>query len=345
MIEGARPKERMGMKVFLSDTLLFISATANHVFLMMYWVWLPGLFLSALLHARYRRRIWERCVPGGGALSSYLYAVGLGLTASLDQRRNLEEARALIQKGTTKTTFGFLVASRNLPPYALSFITLLVGLEFFLGMALGALILVGIMVGLSQLIARPEPITTRSDFVFPSPDWREGVKYIGREAKAIWPSFIYGLILAGVIAALGRQDWWIDFSTVGGGGFPTQLLNATLGSLAAVVLFTSPLGNLLIASFLWKSYAPGYVGVISFILASSASPWALRACSRTLGRKAGPSFAALTFLGSILSALAVVGVFYIIGFEVTHTPLFHELVNKLMMFFSLSGRGMGGMQM
>ncbi len=353
------------MGEFLKEVLIFIYATANHTFLMMYWVWLPAFLLSGYLFTRWHRDPVDKTLQGRTlTLRSLLQALKLGASYSTDRRRGLGTMASLFEKGAVPfpLIFAFWLASQHLILYSLSFFMALVGGEFFAGPAVAALI----MISLTTLFLSRIPENTweeaRKRLRIPSPSiplsqsfgrgdirgegnplpqsWGGYFRYVGREIKVIWKNVIFGIILAGFIAAAGRTEWWIDFSTVGGGGVFTDILNVILGATISLIIPLSPVGHLFVAAFLWKTYTLTYGGILGFFLASTLDLrnfWAYRSF---LGPKLGLTVEALGFVSAILGALAVVILLRIVGFEVTHAPLFHEYVDKIMMFFSLGGKMM-----
>lgn len=330
------------MRAFLQATSLFIQATANHFFLMMYWIWVPALLLTGFLSARFHQEIRERLASAQG-WKAWLYGGGLGLTGSLDRRRRLEDAKWLLGNGAPPSAaLAFAVAGHHLVPYSLAIVMALVGLEFALGQALGGLAMAGIVSLLASRLPRAVgeerlmAVSAGGGGLTPERRSRQSILgSIGGEIKAIWLPILYGLILAGVIATLGYEPWWVDLSQVGGGGLLTELLNVTVGPLLAIVTFALPGANPFIAAFLWKAFTLSYAGVLSFILASAINPWALLGYARAFGRRPGAFLLFSGFVGSALGALFVQGVFWLFGLQVTHVPWFHELANRLMNFFAL----------
>ena len=341
------------MKEFVTDSFLFMVATANHTFGMMYWIWLPALVLSWLIHLRLHSLSRERLfrLKGQGSLAEAFWGGLFGFTGSPHLRSSLEAARALFSEGAhPAAASAFLIARFNLVPYALAFTLVLFGLEFFIGQLLGALVMAFALWGLLKFVpavrweeARQKLKERKAVTGLPAePDprlqgWRGAFRYIGGEFRKLWLAILVGIILAGMIGAFGRTEWTVDLTIIGGGGLPTELLNALVGILLVLPLFVPPIGHVFAASFLWKAYILSYVGVVSYLLASFINPRAIRTYYWTYRTGPGLYVAAAGFLSAAIGALAVQGLFALVGFEVTHTPFFHETVGKIMEFFSLFG--------
>ncbi|MGH8058692.1 MAG: permease [Candidatus Entotheonellia bacterium] len=343
------------MAELLRTVGLFAYATANHTFLMMYWIWLPGWLLSGYLFTRLHREPLPQLLKGRTfSVRAFLRAGLLGATFSADRRRGLAALADLLAEGVPPPlAVAFYVGSQHVVIYALCLFMVLMGGEFFAGQALGGVIMAVFLALLARLIPerhweealatlnRPENRRWRAQYATsPLPSgWRGIVRYIGRELRAIWWPVPLGLLGAGIIGAAGRTVWWIDFSSVGGEGVVTALLNAVLGAVVAVIIPLAPLGHLFVATFLWKAYTLGYIGIIAFVLASAADLRAMRACVRLFGPRLGRIFAAAVIVSAILAALTLGLLLWAVGFEVTHVPLGHTVVEKIMKAMSL-GRPM-----
>jgi len=341
------------MAEFLYMVGLFVYATANHTFLMLYWIWLPGWLLSGYLFTRVHRQplpllLKDRPV----SVRSFLWAGLLGVTFSADRRRGWAAlADLLAARVPPPLALAFFIGSQHVVIYPLCFFMALVGGEFFAGQALGGIIMAAYLALLVRLIPkrhweeaatapdRPENRRWRERYATsPLPrGWRGVIRYLGRELRALWWPVPLGLLGAGIIGAAGRTAWWVDFSIVGGEGVVTALLNAVLGAALSVVMPLAPLGHLFVGAFLWKAYTLSFLGIIAFVLASAADFRAIRAYVRLFGPAFGRALAIAVFASAMLAALTLGLLLWAVGFEVTHTPLGHTVVNKIMNALSLSG--------
>lgn len=340
------------MSDLLSATWLFGLTLANHIFGMMYWMWIPGFALSGLFFVRYHRPLRIRLAETRRVTPSSLWlALLAGATGSSARRTVQRDLKAILSRGVSSpVALTYVISGLNLVPYALSFLTLNLGLEFFLGQVIGA----GAMAALTALFlsfflkgaalgtqekanpAKAQTIRVGRQKVPSSPSLAKGIfRYFGGEWRGMWLSALLGLLLAGVIGALGQREWWPDFYRFMGNGFLAEVGNAFLGALLGVLFFAAPPGHLFLATMLWKAYTLTFGGIVAFILASAASPYLIRLYRELLGPRMGCCVALLLYLSASLGALVPVGLFWLIGFEVTHVPRFHEWVNPIMMFFAL----------
>ena len=131
------------MTEFLRDWFVWCYLYLQHVFVMMYWVTIPGLLFCGLLSVRYRGVIRERLLRGGGGLRTLLYAIGLGMTTPASRRESLVRASALMSGGVSPiAALAYFMASQSLGLYYLLLFTVLIGLEFGLGILLGGLVMI-----------------------------------------------------------------------------------------------------------------------------------------------------------------------------------------------------------
>ncbi|MBI3078274.1 MAG: permease [Deltaproteobacteria bacterium] len=345
------------MREFLGETGLFLYATANHVFGMMYWIWFPGLVVSGYLWLRWHHVLAAALLERQRERESspaWLTALLLGITGSPDRGTSLDEARHLVSRGAgARSVLLHLVASQQLAPYALAFLVTNLGLEFFLGQLLGALAMALVASGLVRLVpddrweqARKAQAWATTDEPrlltggMPSRPMRGILRYLAGEVRVLWKGVVVGLVLAGLIGAAGRTDWWPDLGKVGGGGFWTALLNAVAGAALALVFFAAPIGHQLVGTMLWKAYTLTFPGIVAFFLATLANPRAIRHYCRMYGAGLGLYLGGIFLVSAAIGALFVAGLFWVVGFEVTHVPRFHEIVNEIMIFFSVFGKTM-----
>lgn len=336
----------------VSGWSLWLFAYLQHTFVMMYWVTVPGLFLAGILNVRYHRPMLEGLLRQGSGFRQRLYAVGLGMMTTASRRERLETASALLRKGTPPSNvLAYLIAGHNLWLYVPGLFMVLIGLEFGLGVFLGGLLMVALMGVALRFLPIIELMGTRPEAVSPDPllvdgptswreiaasthSWREVVKDIARAFGVLWLPSLWGLLLGPFILALDMRRLWPFPFWLGDEGIGPALASAFLGPLLSVGFFAFPLGNLVIAASLWKTWTFAYPGIISFVLASVLHPFNIRVFPRLFGRKACWRLAITLYLSAAFSGLGVIGLFEILGLEVTHVPWFEPLVKRLIMIFT-----------
>ena len=129
--------------------------------------------------------------------------------------------------------------------------------------------------------------------------------------KFLFIPLLLGLFLGGFLAAWGNTDGFFDLRL--GGGVLGQVLNAIIGPVLGSIAFMVPVGNILVASWLWKTEFLTYAGVVGFFLATVVHPDTVGAYRRLFG-------AVLTFrivlilLGSaVLASLAVTVMWHVLA--------------------------------
>lgn len=332
---------------FITQGLTFSYFLILHLFRMMYWVWIPGIFFSAFFALRYRESARSRLLSGGGLFAALLY----GVTSSPSRKKAMETVGELKQKGVgTANILAFLVASQSLVIYSLVILMAMMGAEFALGQLMGGIILALLVASVWRLFKMDEepqssPITpdkvtshpTWSGLLLSGSGWWEAVKYIAGEFRFFWFNLAFGILLGGFILSAGLQKWWIDFSQIGGGGILSDILSAFVAPILAIIFLVPSVGNIMIVTGLFKSYAISYPGVVSFILASLVSPLILPGYFRIFGKRKALVLISLIFLLAIVAALLTTWAYALIGFRpdpVTMGRNFsHEIIAWLLLLW------------
>jgi hypothetical protein len=173
--------------------------------------------------------------------------------------------------------------------------------------------------------------------------WRAVIKDITRVFKILWLPSVGGLILGALILAVDmRKAWPLPF-WLGDEGFGPAVASSFLGPVLSFISFSSPFGNLIVASSVWKTWTVAYPGIISFILATSLHPLSLSTVAKWFGPPAGKYVIAIFYLSAAIGALTVIGLFTLLGLEVTHVPWFEPVVKKIVMTLPFTILGTGGM--
>jgi len=345
------------MSEFFRDWFAWFYLYLQHFFVMMYWVTIPGLLVCGFLSVRYRPVFRDRLLKGATGPWAVIYAIGLGMTTATTRRQGLENASASMARGAP-AALGYLVASQALGLYFLMAFTILIGLEFSLGVLIGGLIMALLVAVSTKFIPfspatetpSPQPnqpeeelLTNWRDLLLSSRGWRAVIKDIIRIFKILWLPSLGGLILGALILAADmRKAWPLPF-WLGDEGFGPAAGSSFLGPLLSLISFSSPLGNLVVASSIWKTWTFAYPGIISFVLAASLHPLSLRSVAEWFGPAAGKYIIAILYLSAAIGGLTVMGIFKLLGLEVIHVPWFEPLVKKIIMTLPFTMAGTGGM--
>lgn len=343
------------MTEFLGQWLTFTLEQLNHIFRMMYWVWVPGFVVSALVSLRYRTQARDAVLAHGksGFAALFPRIVSYGFTASPRPRRSLVDALALLQGGVRPAgALAALVASRNLALYLLTILTLLLGMEFAVGHVLGtvamaACVYAGVSAftdaeewtrgpGAKQVTAAAREPSRRGEG---SPSWgglllrRQGgariLRYCWTEFGWFWPGLAIGIVLGGFILTAGLKRWWLELAEVGGGGVISDLLNAAVGPALGALVSLPPIGNLPAGTAVFKTDTLRYPGLVGFVLASSVRPVDVRAYAATWSMESAARLGLILYAAALLGGFFPTVVFALFGFRPGHIPLFRELVDEI----------------
>ncbi|MBI2154199.1 MAG: permease [Candidatus Rokubacteria bacterium] len=349
------------MRAVLAETIGWGWAYVQHVVVMFYWAWAPGILAVAALSARYRPDLREITLKRQSDAAGVLAAIGWGMTSGAGRRASLAAAARLRAQGVPdRVVLAYLVASHQLGLFVLLLFTLLIGLEFGLGLFFGGLAMAGLLCLFAPVLgsgrsgpARPE---TDGEEEMARPGWRGLLcsrrsgdaipREVGRPLRQMAGSLLGGLILGALILTVDNNGYWFLPKWLGGEGVGPALAGAFLASLLSVALFLAPGGNLFVASSIWKTWTLTNPGVLAFVLMSLVNPLTVRVLLRQYGRRQGWLLVLATYLAAALSGLAVASLFTVVGLEVTHVPWLRDLVDRIILAlpFTMLGAPGGGME-
>ncbi len=348
---------------WLTWTKTWVWLYLQHTFIMMYWITLPGLLTAAFLSLRYRAPVLGAVLKRQEGFGAALSAVGLGLldgdAGRAARPRTMEDLRA---RGVSPSAaLAYLVAGQAISLPVIGLFTVLLGLEFGLGLLLGGLAMILLstlglpLVGLGAPRQReagslqsPTPSEAAGEWTWArllgsAAGWGAAVRWVGRVFKGTWLPSVAGLIVGGSILALDMHDAWVLPPWLGDETWGAALASAFLAPLLATVAFLFPLGNLVVAASIWKTWTLSYPGIVSFALAASLHPLTLRTLSAHYGPSRTARLGVFLYVAACLAALVVPLVLRIVGLEVTHVPWFRDLVDRIMMGLPFTMLGTGGM--
>ena len=215
-------------------------------------------------------------------LRSIVMATGLGAASSSCSYAAVAAARSALQKGAALiVVLAFMFASTNLVVELGVVLWLLMGWQFVLAEAFGALILIALVWIFARLLfpknLEEEARNHTSNLI------EEGHHHhhsrIGEEDKwtqladafvmdwsMLWKEMAIGFLIAGFLGTLVPAFWWKAVFLNGGPPILQSVENAIVGPLIAVASFVCSIGNIPLASVLWSG-GISFGGVISFIYA------------------------------------------------------------------------------
>lgn len=293
---------------------------------------LVGTFLiSIVLQAGFpRSEAWRMLREDRGSLKRVTAALGLGIASSPTNRNLSDCLERLARNGAGAGEMAaFLTAANAFLVYYFALLGPLLGKEFVLGHLIGAAAFVLTTVALLRFfdVRLTAPAVGLA---------REAATSTQGWLRALWATALddvaafafpvaYGLLLGGLLSALGLMKGWVVPATVGAGGFSSQLINAVGGLLFSFVTFMSPVGNLFVATYLWKT-GIAQAGLVSFIYASLVSPQRVRLYVRVMGRKEGLHVSYSFAIAAVVAGLATALAFAAFGLGIHYKLVPQQLV-------------------
>lgn len=141
--------------------------------------------------------------------------------------------------------------------------------------------------------------------------WLGAVWCLGRDVKVLFIPLLLGLFLGGFLAAWGDTEGFFDLHP--GGGMLGQILNAIIGPILGGFAFMVPVGNILVASWLWKTEFLTYAGVVGFFLATVVHPDAVGAYRRLFGAALTLRIVLILLGSAVLASLAVTVMWHVLS--------------------------------
>jgi len=257
------------------------------------WPLILGFALSGVVQAVVSHREMSRLLPDDSPRSIAI-ALGLGAASSSCSYAAVALARSLFRKGADFTAaMAFEMASTNLVLELSIIMLVLMGWQFMLAEAIGAPIMVAILVMLFRRFLRPELVReakaqadrgisgrmeghAEMDMSVSNarPLWRriassEGFTaishYFVMDWASVWIDIVGGLLIAGALAAWVPSELWQSFFLVDH-PWLAKIWGPLVGPLVAVVSFVCSVGNIPLAAVLWNG-GISFGGVIAFIFA------------------------------------------------------------------------------
>jgi uncharacterized membrane protein YraQ (UPF0718 family) len=257
------------------------------------WPLILGFALSGVVQAVVSHREMGRPLPDDRPRSIAI-ALGLGAASSSCSYAAVALARSLFRKGANFTAaMAFEMASTNLVLELSIIMLVLMGWQFMLAEALGAPIMVAILVivfrtllplqlvreakaqadrGISgrmeghaemdMAVANGRPLWQR----IASPEGFTAIShYFVMDWASVWIDIVGGLVIAGALAAWVPGEFWQSFFLVDH-PWLAKLWGPLVGPLVAVISFVCSVGNIPLAAVLWNG-GISFGGVVAFIFA------------------------------------------------------------------------------
>jgi uncharacterized protein len=320
-----------------------------------WWALVLGFAISAIVQAWVPRRRIEAALSGGG-VGPIARATGLGAASSSCSYAAIAIAKSLFQKGASAVSaLAFQFASTNLVWELGLVLWVLIGWQFTLGEYIGGIVMIVLMSLLLRAFvsrrleeeAREHarhataghahhstgselPVRAR---LTSAEAWSDVAHNFRADWQMLWKEITIGFLLAGFIALLG-DDFFNDlFLTSDTGVLPT-LWNVVVGPVIAVLSFVCSVGNVPLAAVLWSG-GISFAGVMAFIFADLIVLPIIAAYRKYYGWQFALRITALMFVTMALAALAIDGLFSLLGLIPSSRPTTDDVFGSIEVDYKL----------
>jgi uncharacterized protein len=320
----------------MADVLSVIGDGLTDAFLMAWEVWwalVLGFAISAVVQAWVPRRRIEAALAGDGA-APIARATALGAASSSCSYAAVAIAKSLFQKGASAASMlAFQFASTNLVWELGLVLWVLIGWQFTLAEYVGGLVMIVLMWGLLRFFVSPRLEAQAREHARHADSghqhhaagaemgWRERLTSAAAwsdvahnfrgDWKALWKEITAGFLLAGFIAQLG-DDFFNRLFVTDAPPLVTAIENVVVGPIIAVLSFVCSVGNVPLAAVLWSG-GISFAGVLAFIFADLIVLPIVAIYRKYYGWAFALRITALMFVTMVLAALAVDGLFSLLG--------------------------------
>jgi uncharacterized membrane protein YraQ (UPF0718 family) len=298
-----------------------------------WWALVLGFAISAIVQAWVPRERVEGALAGHGPRPLAL-ATGLGAASSSCSYAAVAIAKSLFGKGASATTaLAFQFASTNLVWELGLVLWVLIGWQFTLAEYLGGVVMIGLMAAGLRLVVSPQleeharahALVAEARHLHPpaggARTWRERLGSLSAwtdvasnfrgDWHMLWKEIGAGFLLAGFVAQLG-DDAFNGLFVQHGPAALRALENVLVGPLIAVLSFVCSVGNVPLAAVLWSG-GISFAGVLAFLFADLIVLPILVIYRKFYGGSFALRIALLMLAAMVLAALAVDGLFSVLG--------------------------------
>jgi uncharacterized protein len=298
-----------------------------------WWALVLGFGVSAVIQAWVPRERIERSMAGSGP-RPVAVATGLGAASSSCSYAAVAIAKSLFQKGASAASaLAFQFASTNLVWELGLVLWILLGWQFTVAEFLGGAVMIVLMAaGLRLFVSRRleeqarehaqaadtghqhhaagEQLSWRERLTS-SRAWSDVAHNFRGDWQMLWKEILIGFLLAGAVAQLG-DDVFNSLFVTDAPGLLRTLENVVAGPIIAVLSFVCSVGNVPLAAVLWSG-GISFSGVLAFLFADLIVLPIVLIYRKYYGTRFTVRIVALMLLTMILAALAVDGLFSVLG--------------------------------
>jgi uncharacterized membrane protein YraQ (UPF0718 family)/YHS domain-containing protein len=308
-----------------------------------WWALILGFALSGIVQAWVPRARLERALGGRGAREVSL-ATALGAVSSSCSYAAIAIAKSLFQKGASLVSaMAFQFASTNLVFELGLVLWLLLGWRFTLAEFVGGIVLILVLwLGLNALVSREEEETVRAHALEAETGhahhtaagskplsvrgWSDVAHNFRGDLEMLWKELLGGFLIAGYVSLLPKGFFNALFITHAWA--PLRIAeNVIVGPIVAALAFVCSIGNIPLAAVLWSG-GISFGGVIAFIFADLIILPIVNAYRKYYGARFAALLTGLMFGAMVVAALAVDGVFSLLGIVPTHRPSIRSIVER-----------------
>ncbi len=320
----------------VSGVLDTIGKGFEQAFLMAYEVWwalVLGFAISAIVQAWVPRQRIESAL-GGGGVRPLVNATGLGAASSSCSYAAIAIAKSLFAKGASAASaLTFQFASTNLVWELGLVLWVLIGWQFALAEYLGGIVMIVLMAGMLRLfVSRRLEEEARAhaqaadtghqhhaagaemgwrERLTSGSAWSDVAHNFRGDWQMLWKEITLGFLLAGFIALLG-DDFFNGLFIEDAPPLVVALENVVVGPIIAVLSFVCSVGNVPLAAVLWSG-GISFAGVMAFIFADLVVLPIILIYRKYYGTRFALRITALMLVTMVLAALAVDGIFSVLG--------------------------------
>jgi uncharacterized membrane protein YraQ (UPF0718 family)/YHS domain-containing protein len=309
-----------------------------------WWALVLGFLLSAIVQAWVPRARMQSAL-GGAGLRQVALATGLGAASSSCSYAAVAIAKSMFQKGASFTTaMAFQFASTNLVFELGIVMWIFLGWQFTLAELVGGIVLIALMwLGLRLFVtrrleeqAREHALAAQAGHehhsaaserrLFSLQAWSDVAHNFRGDWAMLWKEIVGGFLIAGYIALL-PMSFFNGLFITGTGGAPQLLENVVVGPIVAALSFVCSVGNVPLAAVLWAG-GISFSGVLAFIYADLIVIPIVLIYRKYYGGAVTVRLVAIMFTAMVIAALAVDGLFNVLGLVPTHRPAIHSITER-----------------
>src|SRR4051794_17192098 len=315
--------------IFLVDALKDAGLMAYEV----WWALVLGFFISAVVQAWVPRERIQTALAGNG-WKPIAKATGLGAASSSCSYAAIAIAKSLFQKGASSaSSLAFQFASTNLVWELGLVLWVLIGWQFAVAEYLGGLVMIGLMWAMLRLfVSRRAEDQAREhanhadaghqhhsagsrlpwrERLTSAEAWSDVAHNFRGDWQMLWKEIGIGFLLAGLVAQL-PEDFFNGLFATGGPEPWRTIENVLMGPVIAVLSFVCSVGNVPLAAVLWSG-GISFGGVLAFLFADLIVLPILAIYRKYYGTAFAVRITALMFVTMVVAALAIDGVFSLLG--------------------------------